>query len=105
MRSLFADELGIEGETHNRHAYDMAADAQQADDDLSQGSVRYGFYTSVVVIADENAASADVKAREVLKIFANHGFNARIEEVNAVEAFLGTHPGNGYALPMFSIIS
>jgi type IV secretion system protein VirB4 len=97
VRAMFAQDLGMEGQTENTEAHTMAADAQYAMDDISEGAVRYGFYTSVVIVSDEDSDTADMKAREVVKIFLNRGFNARIEEVNAVEAFLGTHPGNGYA--------
>ena len=49
------------------------------------------------MLTHEDAATIDERAREVLKLLFNLGFNARVEEVNAVESFLGTHPGNGYA--------
>lgn len=81
----------------NNEATRMAIDAQAASDDLSSDAVRFGYYTSVVIIADEDPAVADAHAREVLKVLFNLGFDARIEDVNAVEAFFGTHPGNGYA--------
>ncbi len=81
----------------NTDADAMAWDASAALDDLSADLVRFGFYTSVVVLTDENAGVVEQQAREVLKLLFNLGFNARVEDVNAVEAFAGTHPGNGYA--------
>jgi type IV secretion system protein VirB4 len=99
MRGYIADQTGQSTgiESDNRDAADMAEDAQAALDELSGGYVAYGYYTSVIVVADENATNANLYAREVLKLLYSAGFNARIEDVNAVEAFLGTHPGNGYA--------
>jgi type IV secretion system protein VirB4 len=98
VRSLIASQTGSETSgTVNNEALRMAADAQGAVDDLASDAVRFGFYTSVIVVADADPGVADERAREVLKLLFNLGFNGRIEEVNAVEAFLGTHPGNGYA--------
>jgi type IV secretion system protein VirB4 len=96
MRSIVGAP-GAEQSPSNGEALRMAADAQAASDDLASDVVRFGFYTSVVVVTDEDSAAADERAREVLKLLFNLGFNARIEDVNAVEAFFGTHPGNGYA--------
>ena len=56
-------------------------------DDLSADRVRFGFYTSVIVLTDEDHNVVDQQAREVLKLLFNLGFNARVEDINAVEAF------------------
>jgi type IV secretion system protein VirB4 len=98
MRGYLAEQAGTGSPSGgNNDAGMMAADAQAALDDLSGDVVRFGYYTSVVVISADDTQVADERAREVLKLLFNVGFTARIEEVNAVEAFLGTHPGNGYA--------
>lgn len=36
-------------------------------------------------------------ARELRRNIQTLGFGCRIENINALEAWLGTHPGNGYA--------
>jgi type IV secretion/conjugal transfer VirB4 family ATPase len=97
MRGMMAEQSGGGAASINNDANRMAEDAQEALDDLSGDIVRFGFYTSVVVLMHEDPAVVDEYARETLKILFNVGFNARIEGVNAVEAFMGTHPGNGYA--------
>ena len=81
----------------NRDAEDMAFDAADALNDLTADRQRFGYYTSVIVLTDEDHNAVDQQAREVLKLLFNLGFNARVEDLNAVEAFFGTHPGNGYA--------
>lgn len=96
MRSIVGGAAAGAGAVNNEAAR-MALDAQAASDDLASDVVRFGYYTSVVIVADEDAATADAQSRQVLKVLLNLGFDARIEDVNAVEAFLGTHPGNGYA--------
>ena len=98
MRGYLAETAGTgQPSAVNNDAGLMAADAQSALDDLAGDIVRFGYYTSTVIITHEDPAVADERAREVLKLLFNLGFAARIEEVNAVESFLGTHPANGYA--------
>ncbi len=96
VRSLIGAP-GANSVPSNNEAVRMAIDAQGAIDDLASDAVRFGYYTSTIVVSDADPNVADERAREVLKLLFNLGFNARIEDVNAVEAFLGTHPGNGYS--------
>jgi type IV secretion system protein VirB4 len=49
----------------------------------------------VVVRADTPEATEHIN-REVVKVFERNGFPARIEGVNAMEAFLGSLPGPGH---------
>jgi type IV secretion/conjugal transfer VirB4 family ATPase len=98
MKGYLAEQAGTgTASAVNNDSGRMAEDAQAAIDDLAGDVVRFGYYTSVVVISETDPVVADERAREVLKLLFNLGFTARIEEVNAVEAFLGTHPANGYA--------
>lgn len=98
MRGYLAEQAGTgTASSINSDAANMAGDAQGALDDLSADVVQFGYYTSVIVVESEDPKGVDDRAREVLKLLFNLGFNARVEEVNGVEAFLGTHPGNGYA--------
>ena len=97
MKGYLAEQSGVgQASGMNNDAVNMANDAQEASDELAADAVAYGYYTSVIVVSDRDASVADERAREILKLLFNLGFNARIEDVNAVEAFLGTHPGNGY---------
>ena len=52
---------------------------------------------SSLLVADADPARADHQAAEVLKALDDRGFTARLEDVNALEAFCGTLPGQGYA--------
>jgi type IV secretion system protein VirB4 len=49
-----------------------------------------------VIVAQPNARQADDHARSVLTSLQDHGFAARIETVNALDAFFGSLPGHGY---------
>jgi type IV secretion system protein TrbE len=97
MRGYLSEQTGTGVARIDADADRMAGDAQQAIDELSSGAVQFGLYTSVIVVADTDSHRADESARQVMKLINSKGFTARLEDINAVEAFLGTHPGNGYA--------
>ena len=68
---------------------DAAAAIQEVQADL----VHYGFFTLTVVVMDADPNQADQKARAVETAIMDLGFTATYEQVNAVEAWLGTLPG------------
>src|SRR5437660_725141 len=80
----------------NRDAVAMAEDADEAVGEASANAVRFGYYTCTVLLYDRNRELLESTAREVLKQLQHHGFGARIEEANALEAWLGSLPGHGY---------
>jgi len=81
--------------THvNTDADEMAADAVAAAGESSSGLVRFGYYTSTILLAGENVPLLREQARLIVKELINQGFDAKIEDVNAVEAVLGAIPGN-----------
>jgi type IV secretion/conjugal transfer VirB4 family ATPase len=96
LRSLIAEQSGGHSGPVNAYADTMASDAQGALAECASGSVRFGYFTNVVIVMDEDAAVVDQNAREVVKAINNAGFNARLEDVNAVEAYLGSLPGHGH---------
>jgi type IV secretion system protein VirB4 len=87
---------GISPAFENQDAMAMASDADLAIAEAESMQVRYGYYTTVVVVAEQDANTADTNAREVLKQFHHHGFDARIEHINANDSWLGSLPGHGY---------
>ncbi len=74
----------------------MAADAAAAAGENASGQVRFCFYTATVVVMQPSDAEADQAAGEIVKLLADRGFTARVEDVNAVEAWLGSLPGHGF---------
>ena len=80
----------------NRDAVTMAHDADEALAEASSCRVRFGYYTSAIVVSDEDSSVADANAREIAKQLQHHGFPALIEHVNANEAWLGSLPGHAY---------
>lgn len=79
----------------NRHALDMASDADQALAEASHGAVAFGFYTAAVVLIAPDPVQLDEAAAELLKLIRHRGIAARRETFGAIDAFLGTLPGNG----------
>ena len=80
----------------NQDAVEMAKDANRAISEAASTAVRYGYYTAVIVLKHEDRAELDEAVRRVLRELRHRGFGARLEEVNALEAFLGSLPGHGY---------
>ncbi len=53
----------------------------------------YGYYTPVIVLFDEDQQSLQEKCEGVRRLLQAEGFGARIETINATDAFLGSLPG------------
>ncbi len=73
----------------------MVQDAGDALAENASGQVRFCFTTQVVLVMERDPARADAVASEIVKALHDAGFAARIETVNALEAYLGTLPGHG----------
>lgn len=94
LMNLMREHSGGAATHINLDADAMAADAVEAMADNNSGVVQYGYYTSTILLAGRNPKQVREIGREVVKIVQNAGFQARIEDVNAVEAYLGSMPGN-----------
>jgi type IV secretion system protein VirB4 len=81
----------------NRDALTMRDDAEEALTEVQSGYVGMGYLTSTIVVLDENSDTLHDQARELRRTLQTLGFGCRIETVNALEAWLGSHPGNGFA--------
>ena len=78
----------------NRDAELMTDDTEQASSEAASSSVVYGYYTSVIVLFDKDANKLDKNASDLRRLINNRGFSARIEQINTVEAWLGSIPGH-----------
>ena len=79
----------------NLDAVEMSGEVESAMAESDSGLVRFGFYTATILHMDEDPQRLDEAVREVRKVVQNLNFGARIETVNAVEAWLGSLPGHG----------
>ena len=80
----------------NLFAQEMAIDAEEAMSVASSGDVQFCIYNTVVICADESEERLHEAASLVVKTVQNLGFACRVESVNAVEAWRGSLPGDGY---------
>ena len=80
----------------NLYAQLMAEDAEQAMGVAASGDVQFAQYASNIICSDEDQERLAENVRTVMKRIQNLGFSSRLETVNAVEAWRGTIPGDGY---------
>lgn len=93
-RGLISQIFQTAGGAVNLDAVMMTNEAEAALADNSGGVVTFGYYSSVVVVRDSDQARLEESLRELRRTIERAGFGARIEELNAVEAFLGSLPGH-----------
>lgn len=74
----------------------MEVDAQTAMNLSASGLVRFGHYTSVIVLMNEDEELLEQTLEYCAPLVRNLGFPVRNEQVNCVETFLGTLPGHGF---------
>ena len=94
MMNLLRENAGGQATHINADADRMVHDAVEALAEASSGMVLYGYYTSVLLLSHEDPETLAETTREMVKLIESHGFGARVEDVNAVEAYLGSLPGN-----------
>jgi type IV secretion/conjugal transfer VirB4 family ATPase len=80
----------------NLHAQHMAEDAEQAMGAAVAGDVQFAEYSSNLIVLDEDLERLQENLRVVMKKIQNLGFSCRLESINAVEAWRGSLPGDGY---------
>ncbi|MDD4616387.1 MAG: conjugal transfer protein TrbE [Alphaproteobacteria bacterium] len=78
-------------------ADNKALDADAALQALGGDHVGFGYLTTTITVWDEERHRAEDKARAVERIINNLGFTCIRENVNGVEAWLGSLPGHVYA--------
>lgn len=78
-------------------ADNKAIDADEALQELGQDDVAFGYLTTAVIVADADVRQANEKLLAVERIINTRGFVTIRESLNAVEAWLGSLPGNPYA--------
>jgi type IV secretion system protein VirB4 len=80
----------------NLHAQEMVNDADEMRASIAGADVRLVHYSGNIVCMHEDRNRVDANAALVAKTIKDLGFGARVEDVNAVEAWLGTLTADGY---------
>lgn len=78
-------------------AANKAGDADLALQDLGGDAVAYAYVTTSIVVWDEDPVRADAKLALAEKVITGRDFTVIRERVGAVEAWLGSLPGQVYA--------
>ncbi|CAH1648076.1 conjugal transfer protein TrbE [Chelatococcus asaccharovorans] len=97
VRPFFDQLFQTQSRSVDQDAMMMVAETEDAIAQASSQLVSYGYYTPIVVLFDEDEPRLREKAEAVRRLIQAEGFGARIETINATEAFLGSLPGNWYA--------
>ena len=78
----------------NWDAVEMTQDAIEGITLQNSERAIFGYYTANIILMEENQEVLEKWSLEIKKIISSLGFNARVETVNTVEAFLGSLPGH-----------
>lgn len=95
IRGLFDQVFNTNNGSIDQDALSMMEDAEAGIAEINSGLVGMGYYTSVVVLFDEDRARLEASARTVEKAINRLGFSARTETINTMDAFMGSLPGHG----------
>ena len=97
IRPFFDQLFQTQSRSIDQDAMAMVAETEDAIAEAASQLVAYGYYTPVIVLFDDDDARLREKCEAVRRLVTAEGFGARIETLNATEAFLGSLPGNWYA--------
>lgn len=93
MQEQKSGEEGLE----NTEAIMRALDADQALELAGKNKVRFGYFTSVIVLSDTHIDALRKKIDVVKEVFQKKGFIIKEESLNAMDAWLSSLPGNVYS--------
>lgn len=96
VRPFFDQLFQTKSRSVDQDAMMMVAETEDAIAQASSQLLAYGYYTPVIVLFDGNREILQEKAEAVRQLIQAEGFGARIETLNATDAFLGSLPGNWY---------
>ncbi|WP_412755532.1 conjugal transfer protein TrbE [Legionella longbeachae] len=95
VRGFFDQMFNTSSGIVDEDALSMVNDAQAAIAETNSGMVGQGYYTSVVVLMDEDRANVENAALFIEKNINALGFSARTETINTMDAYMGSLPGHG----------
>lgn len=95
VRGFFDQVFNTNNGNIDQDAMSMVQDAADAIAEVNSGLIAQGYYTSVVILMDEDRERLEASARMIEKAIERLGFAARIESINTMDAYLGSIPGHG----------
>ncbi|NLS20291.1 VirB4 family type IV secretion/conjugal transfer ATPase [Rhizobium sp. P40RR-XXII] len=97
VRPFFDQLFQTQSRSLDQDAMSMVAEAEDAIAEAASQLVAYGYYTPVIVLFDEEQMRLREKCEAIRRLIQAEGFGARIETLNATDAFIGSLPGVSYA--------
>jgi type IV secretion system protein VirB4 len=94
---IFESASNIESGREDPAAMAFESDTDTAKVELATDAHSFGYYTGNVAVWDEDYDNALEKAAYIAGLVNGAGFTAKVETVNAFNAFLSMQPGNVYA--------
>lgn len=96
VRPFFDQLFQTQSRSIDQDAMTMVAETEDAIAQASSQLVAYGYYTPVVILFDDDRQALQEKGEAIRRLVQAEGFGARIETLNATDAYLGSLPGNWY---------
>jgi len=93
-RGLIAQIFNPNSSKFDHHALEMVSQTDNALMEVNSGVLVYGYHSSNIIIFNENLEILQQNGLEVKRIIESLGFKARIEDINATEAYLGSLPAH-----------
>ncbi|WP_064697356.1 conjugal transfer protein TrbE [Rhizobium aegyptiacum] len=97
VRPFFDQLFQTQSRSLDQDAMVMVAESEDAIAEAASQLVAYGYYTPVIVLFDDEQSQLQEKCEAIRRLIQAEGFGARIETLNATDAFLGSLPGVSYA--------
>lgn len=94
VRGFVEQVFNINSGNVDQDALSMVQDASDAIAEVNSGLVSEGYYTSCLILMDQDRDTVEHYARIAEKAINALGFGARIETINTIEAYLGSLPGH-----------
>ena len=94
IRGLMDQVMQTSRSAIDRDAMAMADETEQAMGEVNGEQISFGYYTSVVELRHADRGILEEQTRFITNLIDDLGFAARVETLNATEAWLGSLPGN-----------
>jgi len=88
------DQIFQQNGVIDNDALTMTHEVEAAMSEAQSEEVRFGFYTSTLVLRHTEEDELNARTQLLIKSIQRLGFNARVESINCIEAFLGSLPGH-----------
>lgn len=85
---------GVESDNANVTMVSRYQEAMSCLAAIESDATSYGYYTGCIVLWADSVDDADERAKAVVQAINNIGFKAKLEDLNAVDAWMGSLPGN-----------